>query len=76
LRRAQAQGRVNLQPDAGIALRSPIELVDQRIRLAYPQGQGQHHVRPDPAQGVLYAFGNIVEEAGHFNSLVSAPMRN
>ena len=47
VRCAQAQGRENRQAQGGIAPRTVVELVGQRVRLAYPQRQGQDDARSD-----------------------------
>jgi hypothetical protein len=42
-----------------------VELVGERVGLAYPQGQGENDARPDASQGAFYALGDIVERARH-----------
>ena len=65
LRRAQAQRGEYLQLDCRIAPRTAVKLIDQRVRLAYAQRQGQNDARPHPGQGAFHALGDIVEGARH-----------
>jgi len=65
LRRPQAQRGENLQLDRRVGPRTAVKLIDQRVRLAYAQRQGQNDARPHPGQGAFHALGNIVECARH-----------
>ncbi len=76
LRRAQAQRGENRQAQAWIAPRPVIELVGQRVGLAYTQGQRQDDMRSDAAQGVFDAFRDIVKDARHVRSWASAPRKS
>src|SRR5688572_15583480 len=55
-RLAQRQGRNDREPDRRVGERARDEGVDQPVRLADGDGQPQHHVLADAAQGCFDAF--------------------